>query len=216
MLPTGLVAAALLLSLIPGWWFLRRTEACRRPRQLSSLQEVLELVGVGVLTSGLAVGLGLLIHPQLVLDRDFPPGTPGEVRMDVALVIGSLLAATLLAEAAARIMRRGASTDESEMNVGPWWSVMRRAAVPSGHLPCISLTLSDGTTIDGILHNYTWSPDSGHRDVALLRPIRITRPSVVVGGVKNPPVVVDTPYEHLIVPEAEIKHIALMYAPITN
>ena len=93
MLPSGLVAAAFLLSLIPGWWFLRRTESQRRPRQLSTLQEMLELVGVGIATTGLAIALGLLFFPDVVLDHDFPAATASEIRMDVGLVLGSLTGA---------------------------------------------------------------------------------------------------------------------------
>lgn len=213
MLPSGLVAAAFLLSLIPGWWFLRRTESHRRPRQLSTLQEILELIGVGVLTTGLAACLGLLLWPSLVLDHGFPPDTAREIRMDVALVLGTLAVATLLAEVAARVIRRRSPADKSEINIGPWWSVMRRDNIPEGHLSYVALALADGTTVEGVLHNYTWSPDSAHRDVALTKPIKITRPGVRSWLKRAEPMVTNTPYDHVLIPATEIKHLALKYTP---
>ncbi|MBZ5736925.1 DUF6338 family protein [Nocardioides mangrovi] len=213
MLPSGLVAAAFLLSLIPGWWFLRRTESHRRPRQLSTLQEILELIGVGVLTTGLAACLGLLLWPSLVLDHEFPADTAREIRMDVALVLGTLAVATLLAEVGAQVIRRRHPADNSEINIGPWWSVMRRDKIPEGQLSYVALALADGTTVEGVLHNYTWSPDSTHRDVALTKPIKITQPGARSWLKRAEPVVTKTPYDYLLIPATEVKHVALKYTP---
>jgi hypothetical protein len=129
---------------------------------------------VGVLTTGLAAGSGLFVWPRILLDHRFPADTAREIRMDVALVFGALVGAAVLAEIAARIVRGRSPDDKSEINIGPWWSVMRRDAVPSGYLPYVAIALADGSTIDGVLHNYTWSPDSTHRDVALTKPITVT------------------------------------------
>lgn len=211
MLPSGLVAAALLLSLIPGWWFLRRTESRRRPRHLSTLQEILELVGVGMLTTGLSVGLGLLARPSLVLDHGFPAHTAGEIRMDVGLVLGALAGATLLAEIGAQIIRRRNPDDSSQINIGPWWSVMRRDNIPPDQLSYVAVAFADGSTIDGVLHNYTWSPDSTHRDVALRKPITITKPGARLWLKQAALVVINAPYDYIVIPATEIKHLALKY-----
>lgn len=211
MLPGGLVAGSLLLSLIPGWWFLRRTESCRRPRHLSSLQEVLELVGVGVLTTGLALCAGLLIRPELVLDHSFPARTASDIRMDVVLLLGTGLAAVLLAEIAAAIVRRVSPADDSEMDIGPWWSVMRRDKIPKGKLSYAALSIAEGVTVEGVLHSYTWSPDSSHRDIALRAPIIFTRPGRKRWRTGARPVVTSTPYDYVVLPASEIKHVAVKY-----
>lgn len=213
MLPGGAVAAAFLLSLVPGWWFLRRTESSRRPRQLSALQEMLELLGVGFLTTGLAVGVGLATFPDLLLDRQARASTRDEVRIYIALVAGVLVGAVLLAECAAAYVRLRNPAPTAEFNIGAWWSVMRPDGVPRGHLPYVAVERSDGTTVEGILHTYTWSPDVTHRDVALKKPIKFTtpEPSKWWGGASRS-VTRPVPYEYVVVPGTEIRHIALRYA----
>lgn len=214
MLPSGAIAIALLLSLIPGWRFLRRTEASRRPRNLSSLQEILELVTVGLLTTGVAIGAGLLLWPDLLLDRDFPAETHGEVRLYVGLAFATLSTATLLAEVAAWFVRRAHPAPKSEFNIGVWWSVMRPEAVPDGHLPYIAIERSDGVTVEGVLHTYTWSPDVTHRDVALRKPVKFTQPAGRRIWRPGPASVTRrVPYDFVVVPGVEIKHIALKYTP---
>lgn len=211
MLPGGVAAAAFLFSLIPGWWFLRRTESSRRPRDLSALQEVLELVGVGLLTTGLTVVLGLLIRPQLVLRHKWPANTAGEIRLDVALVLGTIFIATLLAEVAARVTRRLDPAPDSEVNIGVWWAILRPEKVPVGQLAYVALSLKDGDTVEGVLDTYTWAPDVAHRDIALKGTIKFTQP--VAGRLWRRPssVTKTTPYDRLVVPEAQIKHVALKY-----
>lgn len=212
MLPGGAIAAAFLLSLIPGWWFLRRTESCRRPRHLSALQEILELLGVGILTTGLAVGIGLAIWPNLVLDREFPATSGHEVRIYIGLIGGLLVSSLLLAEAAAFGVRKLSPASTSEFSIGPWWSVLRPEIVPEGHLPYVAVERSDGVTVEGVLHNYTWSPDVTHRDVAIKKPIKFTTPAAVTRwGRKSPSVTTPVPFEFVVVPGTEIKHIAVRH-----
>jgi hypothetical protein len=212
MLPGGAVAALFLLSLIPGWWFLRRTESSRRPRHLSSLQEVLELLGVGVLTTGLAVGAGLLISPELLLDRRFPANSGREVRLYVVLVVGVLFSALAFAELAARVVRWRNPARSAEFNIGTWWSVMRPDLVPEGCLPYVAVERSDGVTIEGVLHNYSLSPDVTHRDVALKAPVKFTTPGKSSSwGRTSPTETRAVPYTYVVIPGAEIRHIALSY-----
>ena len=203
MLPGGAVAAAFLLSLIPGWLFLRRTESSRRPRQLSTLQEVLELVAVGILTTGLAVSLGLLICPNLVLDRELPLNSAADVRWIIGLALATLIGSALFAELAAWGVRRSDKSPTAESAVSVWWAVMRPDRIPRGKLPYVAIALSDGSTLAGVLHEYTWSPDVAHRDVALRAPIKYTHEAKTI----------DTPYDFLIVPGLEVRHIALKYVP---
>ena len=173
---------------------------------------MLELLGIGVLTTGIAVGSILLISPDLLLERQMPATTSGEVRIDVLLACGVLLAAVLLAEGAAALVRQQSQAPTAEFNIGAWWSVMRPDAVPDGSLPYIAIERSDGITVEGVLHTYTWSPDVAHRDVALKKPIKFTTPaSRSMLGRTTKAVTKSVPYEYVVVPGTEIRHVALVY-----
>lgn len=209
MIPGGAVAAAFLLSLIPGALFLRRTESVRQPRNLSALQEVLELLGVGLLTTGVVIGVALLVDPGLLLNREFPTQRAREVRVDVALAVALLLGSLALAEFTARMVRRKHPAPESELNIGTWWSVMRPELVPDGHLPYVAVQRSDGVTVQGVLHNYTLSPDVTHRDVALKKPIKFVEPHPEGGK----SITKSVPYDFVVIPGTEIRHLALVYQP---
>jgi hypothetical protein len=68
-------------------------------------------------------------------------------------------------------------------------------------VPYAAVELSNGTTVEGVLHDYTWAPDVTHRDIALAKPIRVTKE----GETKEPD------YDFLVVPGNEVRHIALQY-----
>lgn len=211
MLPSGFIAAAFLLSLVPGWWFLRRTESERRPRELSAIQETLELVAVGVLTTGLVAFLGVALWPELVLEFKWPATSAREVRFDAAILIATMLAATTLAEIAVRVSRYFNRRSNAETNIGVWWATFRPDKVPPGQLAYVALVLTDGSTVEGVLDSYTWHADVIHRDIALMAPIKFTEASSNLPWQK-PELVKKLPsYDRLIVPATQIKHVALKY-----
>ena len=106
MLPGGLVAAALLLSLVPGWLFLRLTEKVRRPRHQSQLQEVLELVAVGVGTTGAAILLAALVRADGMYHLKIPPENGDDVRNWAWSVVLLLLLAVGGSAGVAHLVRK--------------------------------------------------------------------------------------------------------------
>lgn len=212
MLPGGLVAAAFLLSLIPGWWFLHRTESIRRPRELSPLKEVLELVAVGVLTTGTVAVVGLAVWPGLISKHDWRPVDEGDVRLALLITVVWMAVAVLLAEVAAHASRFLNPTPGAEINNGVWWSILRPEKVPAGHLSYVALTLEDGSMVEGILDTYTWTADVAHRDIALREPIKFTQLRAGPAGEIVASAPQKAPYDRLIVPASQIRHVALKYA----
>lgn len=203
MLPSGLLAAGFLLALIPGWLFLRWTESARRPRMLSSLQEVLELVTVGLLTSGAALLLLGLVCPSLLLRLAQSPDSAADVRWAMGVPAIALALAVLGAGLGALFTNMMSSATDIETVIGVWWGVLRREKVPEGKVPHVAVALADGSTADGVLAAFTWSPDATHRDIALRGPVRITSG----GQVK------ELPCDRLIIPSDQIRSIALKYQP---
>jgi hypothetical protein len=146
-----------------------------------------------------------------VLDHNWPDNTPWEIRHDVLLVLGTMAAALGFAEVAAWQFRRRNPAPDSEFTIGVWWSVLRADKVPKGQLSYVSLALRDGSTVEGVLADYTWAPDVAHRDIALKGKIKFTQQSPTRPWRRITIVKKTTPYDRLIVPESEIKHIAMKY-----
>ncbi len=201
MMPDGLIGACLLLSLIPGWLFLRRSESERQPRDQTALHELLQLVGVGLLTTGLAAALALLVNPRLLLDHDGPLTTSGEVRAAVGLLVGLLVLSIALAEIAVQLLRLTSKTPNARLTVSVWWASLRPELVPEGKLPWAVVALKDGSTLEGVLSDYTLSAESSHRDIALRAPIRAT----IAGETKS------TPYKVTLVLADDIRHVSVAY-----
>lgn len=204
MLPGGVLAAGFLLALVPGWLFLRLTESSRRPRNLSSLQEVLELVAIGLLTTGLSTGVVALLAPEILLGLGARrPTTVEQVRELTLTAILLLASAMLVAWFAANWVIWRDPVPESSVKIGVWWDALAADRIPRGTIPYVALRLSTGETVEGILMSYTWSPDVEHRDIAIRSPIKV----VTDGKVKEPP------YDVFVVPGAEVKHIAVKFVP---
>lgn len=205
MLPASAVAAALLLSLVPGWIFLRLTEKARRPRHQSDLQEVLELIAVGVLTTGLAVAAVAVFRPAGVLNLKFPPTDARELRELALSVVGTFLLALGFAVAFAFAFRSTSAAKKSSLVTSVWWDILSAEKVPPGMAPYALVTLNDDTLVEGIVSAFTWQSDSSHhRDIALRAPIRFP----VGGGKSRKP-----PYDRLLIAGTDIKQLALKYVP---
>jgi hypothetical protein len=205
VLPASAVATALLLSLVPGWFFLRLTEKARRPRHQSDLQEVLELVTVGVLTTGLAVAAVAILRPAGVLNLDIPPTEARDLRELASSVVGTFLLALGFAWVFAWIAIKRSPAPQSSLGTSVWWDILRAEKIPPGMLPYALVTLNDDTTVEGVLATYTWQSDTSHyRDIALRAPIRFP-----VGDGKS----VKPTYDYLIIAGSDIKQLALKYTP---
>lgn len=205
MLPASAVAAVLLLSLVPGWLFLRLTETARRPRHQSDLQEVLELVTVGVLTTGLAVAAVSILRPAGVLNLSVPPTEARHLRELAATVVGTFTLALVLASLFARIAIMRSPAPKSALGTSVWWDILRAEKVPDGMAPYALVTLNDDKTVEGLLATYTWQSDTSHyRDIALRKPIKYP----VGEGMSRKP-----PYDYVIIAGTDIKQLALKYVP---
>lgn len=170
MLPGSWVAALLLVALIPGYAYLRLSEDARRPRDSSSLEELLEVLSVGLATTGVAVALFVLLWPGRVLDTlaRATRHSPGDLRAVILLVscIASLaLGIACLASWTVRSLSRNKNSFAPNV-----WDVtlgLRREQ----HLPYAVLDLKDSKRrIEGVLHSYTVLEGDHPRDIALSSP----------------------------------------------
>lgn len=168
MLPTTTFAAFLLIALVPGYAYLRLTEDARRPRDNSTLDEFLEVLAVGMGTTGLAAVLCFLIRPHEVARAIRNASLDAPDALKRAIIIGALIAVTALAFAclgacATRLPGKGSYSP----NVWRATLGLRR----KGHLPYVVLELKDDDRrIRGVLHSYTTLDGDHPRDIAVMNP----------------------------------------------
>lgn len=182
MVPGDIGGVLLLLALIPGWLYLRLQERLRPPSGTTGLGELLEVVAVGLATTGIsAVAVALSPHclAPFLLDVDaWSAGGDAYLRAHVRLALSSLVVVLLLAVGVAYGLywlqrRRLPAEFRPQGNV---W-VHALGARPKGTVPWVGLQLADGRLVEGLLHGYTLDGSTDERDVALSRPIRVTAPS---------------------------------------
>lgn len=168
MLPTTSFAALLLIALIPGYAYLRLTEDARRPRDNSTLDELLEVLTVGLGTTGLALGTFIVLWPHAfgeVLNKASLT-QPDELRHAVIIcgvVAGLAVVIACLGAWGTLIAGRGSYSP----NV--WRSTLglRRKQ----HIPYVILDLKDDEKrIEGVLHSYTTLDGDHPRDISLMSP----------------------------------------------
>jgi hypothetical protein len=200
MLPGGTIAAAFILALIPGWLFLRFTDRSRQPRAQSSLQELLEVVAVGLATSGAALLFWGWARPDAIFSLMRQPDSANELQVSLWSATTVLAMAPGLSLLAAWLARR---LRPESYSLGVWWEVLTKEHIPAGHTAHIAIDLGDGLAVDGVLHAYTWSDDAAHRDISLEAPIRFTRASGEIA----------TSFDRVVIPGDEIKHLSLQYVP---
>lgn len=163
----------------------------------------MELVAVGVVTTGLAACGGVLAFPRAMLSLRTTPETVNDLRVYALRVLAVFGSAILISVAAGLVVSRFRGSPAASLQTGVWWDVLQAQKIPSGKVAHVAVELADGYTVDGLLTSFTWSPDVGHRDIALSPPIKVTR--------KGEPIVPG--YDALIVPGEQIRHIAVKYAP---
>lgn len=202
MLPSGLFAAGFLLALVPGWVYSALTDGYDTPRRRTPLQETLDLIVVGIGTSGsVAVIVGLLC-PDTVIHAWAARGTASGVRQLALLALVGLAVASAIAALLAWIYRRRAST---RTNVSVWRHVLGRNQVPAGHVPYATIYTTSGVMVAGVLDAYSWDADIQNRDVALKKPIQTLR----AGHEAEP-----WPVDRVIVPGDVIEQIGLTYSKL--
>lgn len=183
MLPGSYLAGGFLLALVPGWTYLRLR--ARRDPSLprTGLDQTLEVVAVGLMTTGLAVALWALLpasgtHLLDITELAVDGGgayARANVRRAVATVLVVLVAAQLLAYGLFHALHRNRSRQ------------FRRETVWAGALghrtrggPWMGVEMRDGRLIEGWLLAYPTGDEHEHRDLALQAtlnaPIRVTKP----------------------------------------
>ena len=209
--PATLGALLLVLALVPGWLYLRLVERLQPPSRTSGLHQLLEVLAVGVATTGVsAMAVVLIPHRLLPFVLDVPAWVAkgdGYLRMHVrpaASAVALVFAvAVLLAYGLYRLRARRKPAEFSSQ--GDVWihSIGER---PVGKHPYIGLQLNDGRLVEGPLHSFTFGAETGKRDIALSRPIRVT----AKGGAAPQPL---PNLDRLVVPESKIEMITVILAP---
>ncbi|MGY4767546.1 DUF6338 family protein [Kribbella sp. CWNU-51] len=177
MIPSGLAALLVVLALVPGWYYLRLTSRLRARTKTSGLQELLEFVSVGALTTGTAILIVVLIpyrlHPW-TLDVDQWTSDGATYLRDharnagwsvVTVLLLALVIATLL-----YVLQRQWKSSEFRPDGNVW--VHSLGTRPKGTCPWVAVRLQNGQLVEGVLHSYTIEDLGGDRDIALCWPIR--------------------------------------------
>jgi len=210
VLPDSAWVVLLLLTLIPGWVYLRLQERLRPPSNATGLSELLEVVAVGLATTGIsALVIALLPHrwiPVIVdVDRWAIDGNAylrDHIRIAIASVAIVLALALLIAYGLYRLQRRWLPDVRSQGNV--WIHAL--GARPKGTVPWVGLELTNGKVVEGLLHSFSLNGTTDERDVALARPIRVIEragePAKDLGQL-----------DRVIVPDRSIAHIAVVHVP---
>lgn len=207
MLPSSYLAAALLLALVPGWTYLRLR--ARRDPSLprTGLDQTLEVVAVGLMTTGLAAALWALLPVSRthLLDVTSLAGEGGgdyvraHVRRGVATLLVVLVVAELFAYALFHALHRNRGRQFRRETV--WAGALGHR--PQGR-PWTGVEMRDGRLIEGWLLAYPTGDEHEHRDLALQStpnaPIRVTRPGEQALGLA---------VERVILPEADIANITM-------
>lgn len=214
MPPTGLGALfSLLLVFVPGWAYLSWVERVRPAVDRSGLSELLEVIAMGAATTGPATLLFILVPHQwlpFTLDLEHWARDDNDVLRDdfrgatwsVALVFGL---AMLIAYSLYRLQTRGRSK-EIHPEGGVWDLAIGQR--PGGKVPWVGLQLADGRLVEGLLHSLNLDDAGDERDIALMRPIRVT------GSGQSAPTEA-TLLDRFVVAAREIKHITVIEAPQT-
>lgn len=160
-------AALVLVALVPGYLYLRLTESARRPRHHSEFSEFLEVLAVGLATTGTALGGVILICPAFVAEalRHTSLHEPAYLRRSVGLLALVGVLALLLAWAGAALTNR-LRGDSYAPNV--WHATLGQRR--KGHLPYVIVELEDDRRVEGVLHAYTTIDGDHPRDIAVMNP----------------------------------------------
>jgi hypothetical protein len=183
VIPFGPFAVMALLTLPPGWLYLK-VAGWRRPQgRGAGLSEVIDLAGAG--TGALAAGItisGLCSvwwSPPLLDVRDWLAAADRSryVHQHVPEVLSSS-AVAFLASITAAIVFALMFTRRSRTGLQPPASLATHALgkLPKGRQPWVCIERDDDTAIEGVLLGYSYSTDRAGVDVAVRSPIYVTPP----------------------------------------
>jgi len=211
VLPTGVVAIAFLIAMIPGWLYLRWRDRIRPPSNLHGVSEILAVASVGVGTTGSSAALIALLPldrlPFLIdVDEWARSGNDywrGHVRDGMATGMVVLILAIGLAYLLF-LVQRIRRPEEFLAHSNVW--VQSLGARGRRGIPWVGIKLNDGRLVEGLLHSYSISSeDDTTRDIALAGPIRVTDSP----GEQPRPLAID----RLIVPESGFQYLCVIHVP---
>ena len=201
----------LALGLVPAWVYLSRRRQHVPAGARTTMSELLELFSVAVLTTGVALLVGVLasgLHaPGVVSIAQWTRrGSPYFAAHPVAVALN--LAAVLAVAAGAAFALswwRYRGVPEHDPDGDVWWKAFSHR--PPGRWHYVAVALDDGIVIEGLLISYATEValNGESRDVALGRPIRVTSSS----GVKTAQDV-----DRIVVPEKSIRYVTSRYVDV--
>ena len=176
MIPTTLLGVVLLIAgLAPGYVYVRTSER-RAPRiDRSRLLEVAEVLGVGLMLTGLSSVVVSFVGrtaPTAFVDiRDWIAGGNSYLRdhpYEVTASVGLALAGSLLASwSLARLVHRGAAA-----SLRPELSIWHQIFGPNPDTPkFVHARLRDGSVVEGFAFAYTFNRELVDREIALQKPM---------------------------------------------
>ncbi|WP_425303653.1 DUF6338 family protein [Nocardia wallacei] len=208
-LPGSLALVFLLFSLIPGWWHLRLLEQARPTGKSGGLNELLQVLSVGLATTGSAVLIlvllpdswrrGWLVDPEALLK-----GGKAYVQTNlrqVAISVAAILAVACLIAVLLYFVRSIGSRKGFKPLGDPW--VYSLGNWPKNMVPYVGIELTDGRHIEGVLHSYTTDNSSAKPDIALKEKIRITQ--------KDAEEPIQTTHDRIVVPGDQIALVSMRF-----
>lgn len=172
MIPGTVSAVALLTALVPGYLFLQLTRGRREARKSDPIESLVELVAVGLGTTGTAFLAACLVRSESIghiatrLQSDSTTKWDSQLIHDVAgttaLVFGGAIAIALIAALAMKV----AFPEQYYPSV--WKEVF---AERRNEYTWVRLELHDGRAVVGPLHGSDFQVGEGPRDIVLRSPI---------------------------------------------
>jgi hypothetical protein len=210
VLPDSFGVLVIALALVPGWLYLRLCERVRPPSSATGLTQLLEVVAVGLLTTGISVFLlSLIPHrwlPWLIDVETWAAVGNDHLRHNIHSSVISVAVVLGLASLAAfglYLLQSSGSSDRFHPESSVWGQAL--GVRPEGTAPWVGLQLRDGPLVEGILHSLSLGQENqDERDIALTRPIRVTDDGDLARWVQ---------IDRLIVPAREILYISVIHGP---
>lgn len=208
MLPSAALTAVFLLALAPGWTYLRLRSSRNAVLPRAGLDELLEVVTVGMATTGVAAALWAVVPASTshLLDvarlaSEANPYAVHHVRRLVVTALVIFVVAELLALVLFKVVHRGPRSRLVRETV--WAGALGRRY---GRFTWIGLELRDGRLVEGQLLAYPTGDEHESRDIALQAPIRLTRKP---GEAPD-----DLGYDRIILNEDDINNISIALGPL--
>lgn len=212
VLPDGVVVLSVSLALVPGWLYLRLRSRRRPASTATGLGELLEVVAIGLVTTGTScLGLVLVPHrwvPWLLDPHDVALLGTSYLRQDVrsafVTVAVVLLVAALIALLLDAVQGTGSSSDTYDSESSVWGKAL--GGRPERTVPWVGIHLANGQLVEGVLHSLSYGHETrDERDIALAKPIRVTDPHQTTPRALE--------IDRIVVSATEIKNITVMHLP---